>query len=455
MSFIDIFSSESILAFLSKANVMLGLPAIIIFLTVGIILTFKTRFIQIRALPRFFSFVKKGFERESSEGKTISALHAMFTAMGTSLGMGNIVGPSVAIVIGGPGALFWLVLYAFFGGVTRFVEATFAIVTRKKAADGHIVGGPVQYLRLVHKAVANWYGYVMIILFAVWSGLQSNTLANIMAKESVPKWIVGLALAAIVAIVLKGGAQRVGFVASKLVPVMFVLYMIFSLWIIFSNIDALLNALKLIFSHILTPAAPVGAFLGSTLANSMRIGIFKSIYITEAGLGTSSIPHSLSDAKRPTDQGLLAMYSICADAFLSFISGMVVLVTGLWLTTSKLDSTLVYTAFKSYSAPFLGGIVLIICVTMFVLTTVIGNSFNGVQSFASFAGHKWLGFYKAFTVIVIFLGSMVSVPLIWELGDFIMTFVVVPNVISLVLISFRYPGVIDIKKKEPILRLEK
>lgn len=444
----------NLVEFFSNANVFLGLPATVIFLLVGIILTLKTRFIQFRGIPRLFSFVFKGFEKKSLEKSenTISAFHAMFTAMGTSLGMGNIVGPSMAIIVGGPGALFWLVMYAFFGGVTRFVEATFAIVTREKDINGNIVGGPVQYLKLVHRWIANWYGGVMILLFAIWSGMQSNTLANILAKESIPKWWVGLALAAVVAVVLHGGAKRVGLVVSKLVPIMFVLYMFFSLWIIFGDFSALKTALNLILSNIFTPAAPIGAFLGSAVSNSMRIGIFKSIFITEAGLGTSSIPHSLSDAKRPTDQGLLAMYSICADAFLSFVSGLVVIVTGLWITASELDPTLVYTAFKSYT-PFLGGSILIISVTLFVLTTVIGNSFNGMQSFVALVSSRWLIYYKIFALIVIFFGSMVSVPLIWQLVDFLITFVAVPNVISVLILAFTNPEVLDIKREEPIIYL--
>jgi len=435
-----------LVGFFKSANIFLGIPSIIIFLCVGVILTLKTRFVQFRALPKLWGFVTKGFKRTESENiKTISSFHAMFAAMATSLGMGNIVGPSIAIVAGGPGALFWLVAFTFFGGVMRFTETTFALFTRKKTADGSIISGPTQYLKLVHKWVANWYGVVMIVLFAVWSGLQSNTLANILAKENVPQWWVGLALSIIVLVILHGGAKRVGLVASKLVPFMFILYLSFSLIVIFKDLAALKNALSLIFSHILSPAAPVGAFVGSVVVNSMRTGIFRSIFITEAGLGTSSIPHSMSDAKKPVDQGLLAMYSITADAFLSFISGLLILVTGLWLTTSQVDSTLIYTAFKN-NAPRLGDVILIISITLFVTTTVIGNSFNGVQSFASLTKHKWLGTYKTFTALVIFLGSIVSVPLVWELVDFIITFVAVPNVISLVILAFRKPEVLDINK---------
>jgi len=434
-----------LVGFFKQANIFLGGPATVIFLIIGVILTLKTRFIQIRGLPRLWQFITQGFRRKDEGNiKTISSFHAMFAAMATSLGMGNIVGPSVAIIIGGPGALFWLIAYTFFGGVMRFTETSFALFTRKKLQDGKIISGPTQYLRLISNWLANWYGWIMIALFAVWSGLQSNTLANILAKENVPQWWIGLALATIVLIVLHGGAKRVGLVASKLVPFMFIFYLSFSLWVIFRDFTMLKHAFTLIFSSIFSPVAPVGAFAGASVMTAIRAGVFKSIFITEAGLGTSSIPHSMSDAKNHTDQGLLAMYSIIADGFLAFISGLLVIVTGLWKTVDNIDSTLVYTAFKTYT-PALGDFILVVSVTLFVITTVIGNSFNGMQSFASLTKHRWVRQYKIFTAGIIFLGSIMSVPLIWHMVDFIITFVAVPNVISLAILAFKMPEVLEIK----------
>ena len=435
-----------LLTFLKVANeYYLGIPATLIFLSVGIILTIKTGFLQIRAFPRFLSFLRKGVSR-SKEGniKTISSLHAMFAAMATSMGMGSIIGPSIAIITGGPGALFWLVAYTFFGGITRFTEVTFAMHTRKKTEEGNIISGPVQYLKLVHKWVANWYGWVMIILFAIWSGLQSNTLASILAKENVSTWYVGLALAVIVSVVLHGGAKRVGFVASKLVPIMFFSYLAFSLLIVFRDISALKHALYLVFSNIFSAGPVIGGVAGGFALTAMRAGIYRSIYITEAGLGTSSIPHSMADTAKGTDQGLLSMYSIFADGFLSFISGMLILVTGMWLTQGPdISSTLVYDVFKMNS-PTLGKFVLLVSITLFVTTTVIGNSFNGVQSFASFTKHRFLSFYKIFTILIIFFGASMSVPLIWQLVDFIITFVAIPNVISLAILAFKKPEVLKV-----------
>jgi len=436
-----------ILIFLKER--VLGTPSAFIFLSVGIFLTLKTRFLQIRAFPRFLSFLKKGGMKREKEGniKTINSLHAMFAAMATSLGMGNIVGPSIAIIWGGPGALFWLLAYNFFGGILRFAETSFALHTRKKTADGSIISGPIQYLKLVSKWVARWYGVIMIAVFAVWSGVQSNTLAKILAKESVPEWCVGLALAIIVLVILHGGAKRVGFVASKLVPIMCFLYLAFSLLIIFKDVTALKNAINLIFSSVFRPVAAVGGFAGATVLAAMREGIYRSIYITEAGLGTSSIPHSMSDVKNPTDQGLLAMYSIFADSIISFISGLLVIVTGMWMV-GGFTPTLIYDAFKFNLPPTvqsLGQFVLIISISMFVITTVIGNSFNGLQSFASFTKHRWNLFYKLFTAAFIFASALFSAPLMWAMVDLAITFVAVPNVICLALLAIKKPEFLKIE----------
>jgi len=434
----------SLESFFCKANAILGIPATIIFLCVGIILTIKTKFIQIRALPRLFSFFTKGIERlKLKDAKTINPFHALFASMAGSVGIGNIVGPSVAITMGGPGALFWLIAYMFFGAVSIFTESTFAFHTRKITKDGNITSGPTEYLKLVSKWLSSWYGLAMMILFGIWSGTQTNTLANILAKESIPHWWVGLSMAAIVIIILRGGAKRVGYVASKLVPFMCVLYVAFSLFIIFKDLTALKHAFSLIFSSIFSPAAAVGGFAGATILKAMRWGVFKSVHSTEAGMGTASITHSVADAKRPVDQGILSMLAILVDGLLCLLSGIIIIVTGLWCTSSVIDSTLIYTAFKAHT-PILGDIILVISVALFATTSVIGNSFMGIQTYASLTKHRLTNLYIYYTAIAVFIGSIVSIPLVWHICDFVLIFVAVPNVVSLAILAFKKPDVLKL-----------
>ena len=430
--------------FFCTANAILGIPATIIFLCVGILLTVKTKFIQIRALPRLFSFFTKGIERSNIENaKTINPFHALFASMAGSVGIGNIVGPSVAITMGGPGALFWLIAYMFFGAVSLFTESTFAFYTRKITKEGNITSGPTVYLQLISKWLSSWYGLAMMILFGIWSGTQTNTLANILAKESIPHWWVGLSMAAIVIVVLRGGAKRVGYVASKLVPFMCVLYIAFALYIIFKDITALKNAFHLIFSSIFSPAAAVGGFAGGTILKAMRWGIFKSVHSTEAGMGTASITHSVADTKKPVDQGILAMLAILIDGSLCLLSGIIILVTGLWHTTSTIDSTLIYSAFKAHT-PFFGDLILVISVALFATTSVIGNSFMGIQTYASLTKHRLTNLYIYYTAIAVFIGSIISIPLVWHICDFVLIFVAVPNVISLAILAFKKPEVLKL-----------
>jgi AGCS family alanine or glycine:cation symporter len=432
-----------LLALFKWINNISQVPATLLFIGTAIVLTLKTGFIQIRAFPRFIRLIRYGVpsskeQRTSTHNiKTIDSFHALFAAMATTIGMGNIVGPSVAIVAGGPGALFWMWVYIFFGAVTKFTEVAFALRTRIKMPDGYVVGGPMQYLQKVRPALGYWYIYVMIVAAACWSAAQANTLAQVFARESIPEWTVGVALALLVLVVLQGGAERVGSAASRLVPLMFVLYVTFAITILLKDIPALGRVFALIGRSIFEPAAAAGGFAGATIFAAMRSGIYKAIYITEAGVGTSSIPHAVADTKLATDQGVLALYSMLSDAFLCTLSGLLVLVTGFWMT-GEFKSTLVYEAFKLHSPGF-GSVVLLMSITLFVLTTVIGNSFNGLQNFSSLTGHKFVYWYIAFTMVTIFLGSLMHVELIWEMMDTFVMLLAVPNLIGLLILTFKQP----------------
>ena len=436
----------SLLNILTDVYQVLARPVVPIFLGVGVILTIKTGFLQFRAFPKFLKLLTKGAAKAGGNMKTINPIHALFTAMATTLGMGSIVGPSIAIMTGGPGALFWMVAFCFFAAIIKFAEVTFALATRTQTANGDIISGPTQYLKLVHSWLAGWYGVVIIVVFAVWSGVQANTLAGIFAKENIPEWQTGLALSLLVLIVLGGGAKRVGLFTSRLVPIMCVFYVSFAFLILFKDLTALRNALYSVFSNAFSPSAAMGGFLGASVFSAMSAGIFKSIYATEAGLGTSSIAHSIADVKNPTDQGILAMFSVAADAFFSFISGLLVLVTGMWMVGSTaLDNTLMYEVFK-LNSPTLGRFVLVISIGLFVMTTVIGNSFNGAHSFASMTRHRWTGFYHLFTALVIFFGALIPVPLVWKLVDIMIILVAVPNVIGIAILAFKKPEILKVSE---------
>ncbi len=431
-------------------NDIFALPATLLFFGIAVYFTFSTGFLQFRGFSYFLRLILQGVRERKEIGKnrmkTISSFQALFTAMATTIGMGNVVGPSVAIITGGPGALFWLLIYMFFGSATKFVEVVYALHTRVKLPNGFVLGGPMQYLKKVHPFLSYWYSSVMIFLFMGWSSLQSNTFANIFYLEQVPTWMSGLVLSLFAFVTLLGGAKRIGSLMSKLVPLMFVFYVSFALLILFKDFGALANAFSLIFSSILSPAAAFGGFIGATVFKAVQYGVYKSIYISEAGVGSSAIPHAIADTEHPIDQGILAMFSMAADAMLSLISGLLVLVTGVWAQAGAFRSTLVYEVFKYHSSTF-GQLVLLISLSLFILTTVVGNSFNGTRCFAWLTNDRWTNLYILGTVTAIFFGALLPMPLVWEIMDTLLTLVAIPNLIGILILQYKYPQVLKFSSK--------
>lgn len=424
-------------------NEILAVPTVILFLGAAVYLTLKSRFLQFRGFSRLISICFKGLVRKKEQRddhgqiETMSGLHALSTAMATAIGTGSIVAPSLAIMTGGPGALFWLVLYLFFGSVTKFCEIFFAITTRKTTIHNKLLGGPMQYLAYVSPYLAYWYGVNMIFMLLVWETVQANNLAVIFTQEGIPQWLTGTVLAGLVGIILCGGAQRVGSVASKLVPFMFFLYVSVALFILFKDFSALGAAFSLIIHDIFSAKAVIGA----TLFRAIHVGVYRGIFICEAGVGTSSIPHSLADTKNPRDQSLLGLYSTAADMTLSIISGLLVIVTGVWLQ-GEFRSSLVYEAFK-VSVPVVGQITLLIGITLFVFTTVVGNGFNGMQTFASFTRHRFLKPFIAVVITTIFFGAVMPVALVWEMANTSLACAAIPHLIGLLILVHRNPDCLN------------
>lgn len=432
----------NLFATVTAINYAIAMPFTFLFFGVALFLTFKMRLPQLHTFRRFLQLITHGVGHSKTQGlKTMNPFHALFTAMASTIGIGNIVGPSLAIAVGGPGALFWLVVYAFFGSVSKLVEVVFAVHYRQKTADGRILGGPMEYLKYVHPFFAAWYGITTIVLFAGWAGIQSKALAEILEKKQIHALTTGAVLAAVVFLILIGGAKRVGEFASKVVPVMFVAYVSCSLFLLLSDLSALYGALALVANNIFVPAAPVGGFLGATIFSALHQGTYKGVFVTESGMGTSSIPHSMADVERPIDQGILAMFSVTADTFLCLLSGLLVLTSGLWCS-GAFCNTQVFTIFENNFSAF-GSLLFIVSVVLFVLTTAVGNGFNGGQSFAWLTGYRGLRWYYAFVAITIFASAIADVPLLWAIMDLILPLVALPNLLGIVYLAIKHPKLLQ------------
>jgi len=438
----------SFIAFLKWINITLfAVPTTILFFGAALFFTFRIKWAQVTQFPRFIYLLTQKSEKQEHNvvEQTISPLHALFTAMATTLGMGNIVGPSIAIFTGGPGALLWLLIYIFFGAATKFVEVMAALRTRVVSADGAIIGGPFYYLRVVSPWIAYLYGIIMIFMLASWSSLQSNTLASILALNTIPAWLTGLLLAFFLLGMLSGGAERVGYLASKLVPLMFVLYVSVALFILFKDLTILGEMCRLVFYSALHPSAVIGGFAGTTLMRALQAGLYQGVFITEAGIGTSSIPHAVARTDNYSDQATLAMCATISDMTLAALSGLLVLVTGVW-QTGTFRSTFIYEAFKLY-APGFGSYVLLLSLSLFIITTILGNSFNGTQIFRTICSRVDYRIYIAFVTLVVFVGALVPATIVWELMETILACAMIPNIIGLLILAFRNPDWFTVTQK--------
>ncbi len=420
---------------LKELHLIIDVPLAFCFLAVGVLLSCMTRFPQLRKFKQFLKFITSKQSHESHKN-TITPLQALFTAMSTSLGMGTIVAAPLGVVIGGPGSLFWIMVYSFFGAVTKFSEATFAVKFKRYASDGTIIGGPTGYLYQIHPYLANWYGIVTVFLFSSWTAIQAKAMAATYSHQGVPEYATGAVMALFVFYILTGGAKRIGLFSSKLVPVMCAMYFTLCCLILFADLTALKDAIISIFSHAFSPAAPIGGFVGATAASGLKEGVFKAAFITEAGVGTAAIPHALSDAKKPTNQGILAMYSIIGDTFFCILSGLIAIITGTW-TLGKISNDLPLLAFKQ-GLPTIGPLAYTITVTMFIIGTAVGNSLNASKSYAFFTNNRQMYFYYGFVSLCIFFGSIFDTSTLWEISEFIIPLIALPNLLGLIILTKKY-----------------
>jgi alanine or glycine:cation symporter, AGCS family len=430
----------------------LALLVCIITLTGAVVLTFKTRFIQFRTIPTMLKLLFGNiFKKKKTHGnneETIAAHKALFTAMSTSIGIGNIVAPIIAIKLGGPGALLGFILVTLFGSAAMFTEVTFALKYRKKNSDGTISGGPMQYLKKVLSPVwALIYAHAGLILLAIWSSNQANQLAELLQPRGVPTYLTGILLAITIMYILLGGIKRIGDLSAKLVPIMFTLYCGATLWIILNNISKLPAVLNLIFRSAFTPQSIIGAGAGYGIQMALRWGLAKGFFAMEAGLGVATIPHSMANTKSPLNQGILSMVSIYSNGILCLLSGLTILLTDTWLDPSLGISINILT--KTFSIYFssIGIVILMFSAFLFAFGTIVGNSYIGGQCFLYASKNRWLITYYAIVAVFVFVGAIIDVKLLATITDFFLIPIAIPNIIGIVILAFKEKNVLKIDKE--------
>ncbi len=412
----------------------------------SIFISIKTRFIQLRLIPQLFKLTSNLFLKGKTEGKhTIRPYKALFTAMSTTLGIGTIVGPVIAIHLGGPGALIGFLLTSFFGSAATYVEVSLSIRSRQKLPSGEIMGGPMQYLKILFSPfAAKWYAVCCFILMTTWSGAQANQLAAmldspLLGSLRVPALISGGVMALIVLSLLVGGIKRIGSVEAKLIPIKFVLYLGACFFILFSDLPKLGEIFVLIFKSAFSPYAMVSGTVVGGLMSALRWGVFKGTQCCEAGIGTQTIPHSMAETNDPEAQGTLAMLSTYAAGFVAFLSGCVALMTETWQDPSlPLGMSMVAASFKLYFSSF-GVAAIASCALVFAFGTILGNSYNGSQAFGFLTQNKRFKYYYVLTAAMIFLGSILDAKIVWSLTDIVLACMALPHMAALMVYVVKKP----------------
>ncbi len=435
---------------------------ILIFLLVGVGLyfTIRTKFVQVRC---FGEGMKKVFGSLSlkggKQGGGLSSFQALATAIAAQVGTGNIVGACGAILIGGPGAIFWMWVIAFLGMATIYAEATLAQKTRVVNEDGTVAGGPVYYIKTAFKGS---FGKFLAVFFAVatmlalgfmGSMVQSNSIAGTMGTaigmgENL-YWIIGIVVALLAGLVFLGGIDRLASVTEKLVPIMACLYIIGSLVVIFARIQYVPETFGMIFKYAFNANALIGGGIGYALKAAISQGAKRGLFSNEAGMGSTPHAHAQANVKNAHDQGVTAMIGVFIDTFIVLTMTALVVISTLYAGDGVLGDALNYAdgslllsgygkanlaqlAFGKVFGEAFGNIFVAVCLFFFAFSTILSWNFFGKINFQYLFGKKYTVVYTVIAVVFVFLGSIFSNDLVWELTDFFNYLMVLPNVIALV-----------------------
>lgn len=422
---------------------------IILLIGAGLYFTVRTRFVQVRCFGEGLRQVFGGLSFKKKDGASgLNSFQALATAVAAQVGTGNIVGACGAILIGGPGAIFWMWVIAFFGMATIYAEAVLAQDTKVKQADGTYAGGPVYYIK---KAFPGKFGTFLAKFFAISAVLalgfmgamvQSNSIGeSCNTAFSIPTWVTGIVVAAVAALVFLGGAKRIASVTEKIVPVMAVLYIVGSIVILVARIKYVPEAFGMIFRYAFRPDSLIGGGIGYALKTAISQGAKRGLFSNEAGMGSTPHAHALAEVKKPHDQGVAAMVGVFIDTFVVLtMTGLVVISTlytsdGI-LFTGAADgvekTNMAMLAFGKVFGSTGANIFVAVCLFFFAFSTIISWNYFGKINFENLFGKKALPVYFVIATVFIFLGSLASNNLVWELTDMFNQLMVLPNVIAIV-----------------------
>lgn len=426
---------------------------VFLLLSVGILFTIKTRFVQVRCFKEGFVTLFGKNNKNNNQQKGVSTFQAFTTAVASQVGTGNIVGVSGAILTGGPGAIFWMWIIAFFGMATAYSEAVLAQKTRVVSEDGSFKGGPVYYIKQAFKGK---FGKFLSLFFSVacvfavgfvGGMVQSNSIGEAVGSATgVPPYVIGIIISVLILLVLIGGVKRIASVTEKLVPVMAIFYIVGSIVILAFNVLKLPEAIFLIFKYAFSPQAIIGGGFGYAIKVAISQGAKRGLFSNEAGMGTTPHAHALANIENPHKQGTVAIISVFLDTFVVLSLTALVIISSLYTSGGALSSgviidgiyntNLVSFAIKNVfggglTASTISAYFIAICLTFFAFSTIIGWNLFGRINFEYLFGKKSVIVYILISVTFVFLGSFLKSNLVWQLTDFFNYLMVIPNVFAL------------------------
>ncbi len=458
---------------------------IILLVGTGIFYSIRTRFVQVRCFGEgmkrvFGNFSMKGGKQHGG----LSSFQALATAIAAQVGTGNIVGASGAILIGGPGAIFWMWVIAFFGMATIYAEAVLAQETKIVKEDGEVLGGPVYYIRRAFsgkfgKFLAGFFAVALILAIGfMGSMVQSNSIAEVnQSAFGIPTWVIGAVLAVVCAFIFIGGIKRIASVVEKIVPTMAILYILIGLVVLLFNITKIPTTFGLIFKYAFQPQALMGGAFGACLKIAISQGTKRGLFSNEAGMGSTPHAHAQAKVEKPHDQGVVAIVGVFIDTFVVLTITALVIICTMYTEGGILfglsggayqaatsgagaivgKSTLMQAAVGTVFGTTAGNILVAICLTCFAFTTIIGWNFFGKINVQYLFGKKAVVVYSVLAIGFIFLGSLFPNDLVWELADMFNYIMVIPNIIALIVLSsmvLSHAGVKKEKKAQQICKPE-
>ena len=425
---------------------------VILLIAVGLWFSVKTRFVQIRCFGEgmrkvFGNLSLRGGRQESG----MSSFQALATAIAAQVGTGNIVGASGAILTGGPGAIFWMWIIAFFGMATIYAEAVLAQQTRKKDAQGNIQGGPVYYITTAFtggfgKFLAGFFAVAIILALGFFGCMvQSNSIGSTFNTAfGVPTWAVGVVLVVICAVIFFGGVQRLASVTEKLVPVMAAIFLLGGLVVLVMRITYIPATFAMIFKYAFAPNAIIGGGIGYALKTAISQGAKRGLFSNEAGMGSTPHAHAQANVATPHDQGVVAMIGVFIDTFVVLTLNALVIISTMYTADGPLsagytdavaatisNTNLAQNAFGSVFGSSVGAMFVAVCLFFFAFSTILGWNLFGKINMVYLFGRKSVAVYMLIALVFIFLGTVTSSDLVWALTDMFNQLMVIPNAIAL------------------------